>query len=90
MIPHELARALKYTGGAERDRVARAMILWGKAELATTVVPFLLRPKDRHGEADFGAFCDDPSAFDPAHVAFCLVRIDGTPDYLSQIIAAKK
>lgn len=83
-ITAELSRALKYTSGAERDRVARAMILWAKAELSTTVVPFLLRPKDRQGADDFGAFRDDPSTFDPAHVAFCLVRIDGTIEALSQ------
>ncbi len=83
-VTAELARALKYTVGAERDRVARAMILWAKAELATTVVPFLLRPKERHGEGDFGAFRDEPSVFDPAHIAFCLVRIDGTIEALSQ------
>lgn len=82
-VASELSRALKYTSGAERNRVARAMVLWAKAELATTVVPFLLRPKDRHSEDDFGAFRDDPSRFDPAHVAFCLVRIDGTIETLS-------
>lgn len=83
-VTAELARALKYTTGSDRDRVARAMILWAQAELATTVVPFLLRPKDRHGDADFGAFRDDPSVFDPAHVAFCLIRIDGTIEALSE------
>jgi hypothetical protein len=60
------------------------MLLWGMAELATTVVPFLLRPNDRHGQDDFGAFRDDPSAFGPAHIAFCLVRIGGTIEGLSQ------
>jgi hypothetical protein len=85
-VASELARALKYTSDAERDRVARAMILWGTGELATTVVPFLLRPADRHGANDFGAFRSDPSAFDPVHIAFCLVRIDGTIEALSQAV----
>jgi hypothetical protein len=83
-VSAELSRALKYTAGTERNRVARAMILWAKAELATTVVPCLLRPKDRHGVGDFGAFRDDPSTFDPASIAFCLVRIEGTIEALSQ------
>lgn len=85
-VSAELARALKYTSGAEQERVARAMVLWAKAELATTVVPFLLRPKSRHGQDDFGAFRDEPSTFHPAHVAFCLVRIDGTIEALSQAV----
>lgn len=83
-VSSELSRALKYTSGDERDRVARAMILWAKAELATTVVPFLLRPEDHHGDGDFGAFRDEPSVFDPAQIAFCLVRIEGTIEALSQ------
>jgi hypothetical protein len=85
-VTSELSRALKYTEGNERNRVARAMVLWAKAELATTVVPFLLRPKERHGSTDFGAFEDDPSVFDPANVAFCLVRIDGSIEALSQAV----
>lgn len=85
-VASELSRALKYTSGGDRERVARAMILWGTGKLATTVVPFLLRPKDRHGADDFGAFRADPSAFAPAHVAFCLVRIDGTIEALSQTV----
>jgi hypothetical protein len=85
-VAAELARALKYASGGERDRVARAMVLWAKAELATTVVPFLLRPKDRHGQNDFGAFREDPSGFEPARVAFCLVRIDGTIEALSEAV----
>ena len=88
-VASELARAAKYLGGADQLRLARAMLLWGTGELATTVVPFLLRPKDRHGAQDFGAFRDTPSAFDPAHVAFCLVRIDGTIEALSQAVYQK-
>jgi hypothetical protein len=88
-VASELARAAKYLGGAEQLRLARAMLLWGTGELATTVVPFLLRPKDRHGAQDFGAFRDAPSAFDPVHVAFCLVRIDGTIEALSQAVYEK-
>ncbi len=83
-VTSELARALKYTSGEEQERVARATILWAKAMLATTVVPFLLRPKDQHGAGDFGAFRDDPSAFDPAQIAFCVVRIEGSIEALSQ------
>ena len=85
-VASELARAAKYLSGVEQMRLARAMVLWGTGELATTVVPFLLRPKERHGAKDFGAFRDEPSAFDPAHVAFCLVRIDGTIEALSQAV----
>jgi hypothetical protein len=85
-VASELSRALKYTAGSERERMARAMVLWGTGKLATTVMPFLLRPKDRQGADDFGAFRADPSAFAPAHVAFCLVRIDGTIEALSQAV----
>lgn len=85
-VASELARATKYLSGAEQLRLARAMVLWGKEELATTVVPFLLRPKERHGAQDFGAFSEQPATFDPAHVAFCLVRIDGTIEALSQAV----
>jgi hypothetical protein len=82
-VASELSRALKYTAGDDRDRVARGMVLWSTGKLATTVVPFLLRPKDKHGDGDFGAFRADPSAFAPADVAFCLVRIDGTIEALA-------
>lgn len=85
-VASELARALKYLNGAEQTRLARAMVLWGTGELATTVVPFLLRPKDRHGAQDFGAFRSSPAGFDPSQVAFCLVRIEGTIEALSQAV----
>jgi len=88
-VTSELARALKYTSDAERAKVARALVLWGTGKLATTVVPFLLRPKDRHGADDFGAFRGEPSAFAPAQVAFCLVRIDTTIEALAQAVYEK-
>lgn len=85
-VTSELARVLKYTDGTHRDLVARAIVLWAKDDLATTVVPFLLRPRDKHGAGDFGAFRANPSAYAPAHVAFCLVRVDGTIEALAQAV----
>src|SRR5205823_9213417 len=85
-VTSELARALKYTDGMHRELVARAIVLWAKDDLATTVVPFLLRPRDKHGASDFGAFRADPSAYAPAHVAFCLVRVEDTIEALSQAV----
>jgi hypothetical protein len=88
-VASELARAAKYLGGAQQMRLAKAMVLWGTGDLATTVVPFLLRPKDRHGAQDFGAFREAPAVFHPAEIAFCLVRIDGTIETLSQAVYQK-
>jgi len=85
-VTSEPSRALKYTAGADRELVARAMILWAKDDLATTVVPFLLRPRDKHGADGFGAFRTDPTAYAPAHVAFCLVRIEDTIEALAQAV----
>jgi len=84
-VTAELARALKYAG-SDRGLVARAMILWAKGDLPTTIVPFLLRPVDKHGTDDFGCFRSDPSAYTPAEVAFCLVRVDGTIEALAQAV----
>ena len=85
-VTSELSRALKYTDGPDRHLVARAMVLWAKDDLATTVVPFLLRPSDKYGAGDFGAFRTDPSTFAPAHIAFCLVRIDDTIEALANAV----
>jgi hypothetical protein len=85
-VTFELARALKYTDGSDRTLVARAIVLWAIGDLATTIVPFLLRPRDKHGSEDFGVFRTDPSAYDPAQVAFCVVRIDSTIEGLAQAV----
>jgi hypothetical protein len=84
-VTSELARALKYAG-THRDLVARAMILWAQNDLATTIVPFLLRPRERHGPNDFGRFRAHPSCYAPAEVAFCLVRVEGTIEALAQAV----
>ena len=84
-VTAELARALRYAGG-DRSLVARAMVLWSMGALPTTIVPFLLRPVDRHGSGDFGCFRSDPIAYAPAEVAFCLVRIEGTIEALAKAV----
>jgi hypothetical protein len=62
------------------------MILWAQKDLATTIVPFLLRPRDRYGPNDFGLFRADPSCYAPAEVAFCLVRVEGTIEALAEAV----
>jgi len=88
-VTAELSRALKYADDGHRKIVARAMVLWSQEALATTVAPFLLRPRDKHAAGDFGAFRADPSTYAPAEVAFCLVRIEGSIEDLASAVYEK-
>jgi hypothetical protein len=65
---------------AERNNLLAAALyleneLWEQLDLVSCCV--LVRPKERHTEADFGSFRSSPSDYDPARVRFLVWKLPG-------------
>jgi hypothetical protein len=80
----ELNWAIKHAPSEHKTLVAQAMLAHVAGELPVVAAPILVRPADRHGADDFGAFLDNPSQFAPASVRFCLLRVEGSLDDLAR------
>jgi hypothetical protein len=82
----ELNWALKHCPPEHKALVAQAMLAHAADALPVAVAPVLVRPVERHGAADFGAFREDPNQFAPASVRFCLLRVEGRLDDLARAV----
>lgn len=82
----ELNWALKHSAPEHHDLIGRAMVAHVVGELPVRVAPVLVRPRDRLGANDFGAFRDDPGQFDSATVRFSILTIDDNLEDLATAV----